>query len=57
MEFILSLGRTYDISERIVPKGWRVLSKMWCVARTFSWLPWFRQLSKDYEMLKKSKKI
>jgi transposase len=57
VEFILSLGRTYDISERIVPKGWRVLSKMWCVARTFSWLPWFRQLSKDYEMLKKSKKI
>jgi putative transposase len=54
VDFVLSLGRVCDISERIVPKGWKVLPKRWCVERTFSWLTWFRRLSKDFEILTKS---
>jgi len=52
--FVEDLGRKCDISEKIVPKVWKVLPKRWCVERTFSWLTWFRRLSKDYEITTKS---
>ena len=51
VDFVSSLGKKCDISEKIVPKGWSVLSKRWCVERTLSWFTWFRRLSKDYEIL------
>jgi putative transposase len=51
VDFVLSLGKKCDISEKIVPKGFSILSKRWCVERTLSWLMWFRRLSKDYEIL------
>jgi putative transposase len=54
LRFVESMGQKCDISEKIVPKGWRVLPKRWCVKRTFSWLTWFRRLSKDYEITTKS---
>jgi putative transposase len=54
LSFVEALGRKCDISERIVSKGWKVLPKRWCVERTFSWLTWFRRLSKDYEITTKS---
>jgi putative transposase len=54
LRFVEELGRKCDISEKIVSKGWRVLPKRWCVERTFSWLTWFRRLSKDYEITAKS---
>ena len=50
VDFVLSLGRWCDISEKVVPVGWMVLSKCWRVERTFGWLTWFRRLSKDYEI-------
>jgi putative transposase len=52
--FVNLLGRKCDISERILPKGWMVLPKRWCVERTFSWFTWFRRLSKDCEITTKS---
>jgi len=52
--FVEELRRKCDISEKIVPKGWSVLPKRWCVERTFSWLMWYRRLSKDYEVSTKS---
>jgi putative transposase len=54
LRFVGELGRKCDVSEKIVSKGWRVLSKWWCVERTFGWLAWFRCLSKDYEISAKS---
>jgi putative transposase len=54
LRFVEELGRKCDISEKIVPKGWSILSKRWCVERTFSWLTWFRRLSKDCEITTKS---
>ena len=49
-EFVEELGKICDISEKIVPQGFAVLPKRWRVERTFSWLTWFRRLSKDYEI-------
>jgi hypothetical protein len=54
LRFVELLGKKCDISEKIVPKGWIVLPKRWCVERTLSWLTWFRRLAKDYEILTKS---
>lgn len=54
LRFVEGLGKKCDISERIKPKGWRVLPKRWCVERTFGWLNGFRRLSKDYEISTKS---
>ena len=39
-----------NVLERIVSVGWKVLSKRWCVERTFGWFTGFRGLSKDYEI-------
>jgi putative transposase len=50
VDFVLSLGKKCDISEKIVPKGWKGLPKRWCVERTFGWFVGFRRLSKDYEI-------
>lgn len=49
-EFVEKLGKTCDISEKIIPKGWAVIPRRWRVERTFGWLTWFRRLSKDYEI-------
>ena len=54
--FVEDLGRKCDVSEKIVPKGWKVLPKRWCVERTFGWLIWFRRLSKVYELTQSLKK-
>jgi len=54
VDFVLSLGKKCDISEKIVPKGWLVLPKRWCVERTIGWFTGFRRLSKDYEIGAKS---
>ena len=54
VEFVESLGRRCDISEKIVPKGWVVLPRRWCVERTFGWFMGYRRLSKDYEISTKS---
>ena len=43
-----------DISEKIIPKGWKVVPKRWIVERTFAWLNNSRRLSKDYEILTSS---
>jgi putative transposase len=43
-------GDTIDISEKIKPKQWQILSKRWRVERTFGWANWSRILSKDYEI-------
>lgn len=44
------LGLTVDISERIRPNEWQILSKRWRVERTFGWMNNSRRLSKDYEI-------
>jgi putative transposase len=51
VNFVLLLGRTVKISEKIKPKGWAVLPQRWVVERTLSWLNNSRRLSKDYEIL------
>jgi hypothetical protein len=43
-----------DISEKIVPRGWKIVPKRWIVERTFAWLNHSRRLSKDYEILTSS---
>ena len=48
--FVLSLGLTVKISEKIAPKGWAVLAQRWVVERTLGWLNNSRRLSKDYEI-------
>lgn len=48
------LGLDVDISEKIIPKGWKVVPKRWRVERTFAWLNNSRRLSKDYEILTSS---
>ena len=48
--YVLSLGKTVKISEKIKPKGWVVLPRRWVVERTFSWMNNYRRLSKDYEI-------
>jgi len=35
LRFVEDLGRKWNISEKIVPKGWKVLPKRRCVERTF----------------------
>ena len=49
-EFVQSLGRNVDISEKIKPHEWEILPKRWRVERTFSWLNNSHRLSKDYEI-------
>ena len=48
--FLVSLGKTVKISEKIKPKGWAVLPQRWVVERTFGWMGYSRRLSKDYEI-------
>ena len=48
--FVVSLGKTVKISEKIKPKGWAVLPQRWVVERTFGWLGYSRRLSKDFEI-------
>jgi len=50
VDFVLSLRRKWHISERIMPKGFKILPKRWRVERTFGWLTGYRRLSKDYEI-------
>ena len=38
-----------EISKKITPHGWRVISPRWVVERTFAWLNNSRRLSKNYE--------
>ena len=52
--FVLSLGKTIKITEKIKPKGWAVLPQRWVVERTFAWAGNSRRLSKDYEILTSS---
>ena len=47
VENILKKG--IEISERI-KEGWAVIAKRWVVMRTFAWLNYFRNLSKDCEI-------
>ncbi|MDR0460034.1 MAG: transposase [Nitrososphaerota archaeon] len=54
VDFVVSLGKKCDISEKIVPKSFKVLPKRWCVERTFGWFTGFRRLSKDYEISTRS---
>jgi putative transposase len=49
--YVISLGKTVAISEKIKPKGWAVLPQRWVVERTFAWANNSRRLSKDYEIL------
>ena len=49
-KFVLSLGLTIKISEKIKPKGWAILPQRWVVERTFAWFNNSRRLSKDYEI-------
>jgi putative transposase len=56
VDFVLSLRRKWHISEKIVPKGFKILPKRWCVERTFGWLTGYRRLSKDYEISTNSEK-
>lgn len=48
-EYVESLGKTVDISERIKPQ-WEILPKRWRVERSFAWINNYRRLSKDYEI-------
>jgi len=57
LEFVKSLGKRCDISEKIIPKGWSIIPKRWRVERTFGWLTWLRILSKDYEISTLQRKI
>ena len=51
VEFVKTkYGDTIDISEKIKPKEFEILSKRWRVERTFAWANWSRILSKDYEI-------
>jgi putative transposase len=51
VEFVrVKYGELIDISERIKSKVWQVLSRRWCVERTFAWAIWSRILSKDCEI-------
>ena len=43
-----------DISEKIIPKEFKIIPKRWIVERTFAWLNNSRRLSKDYEILTSS---
>ena len=52
--FVLSLGKTIKISEKIKPKGWAVLPQRWVVERTFAWANNSRRISKDYKILTSS---
>ena len=47
-------GLETDISEKIIPEGFKVIPKRWIVERTFAWLNNSRRLSKDYEILTSS---
>ena len=44
------LNMDVDISEKIIPKGWKVIPKRWIVERTFAWLNNSRRLAKDFEI-------
>jgi len=54
VDFVVSLGRKCDISEKIVLKGFKVLLKRWCVECMFGWFAGFRCLFKDYEISTRS---
>lgn len=43
-----------DISEKIIPKEFKIIPKRWIVERTFAWLNNSRRFSKDYEILTSS---
>lgn len=43
------LGLEVEISKKITPHGWQVISPRWVVERTFAWLNNSRRLSKNYE--------
>ena len=43
------LGLEVEISKKITPHGWHVISPRWVVERTFAWLNNSRRLSKNYE--------
>ena len=43
------LGLEVEISQKITPHGWQVISPRWVVERTFAWLNNSRRLSKNYE--------
>ena len=45
----LELG--VEIFERHQGAGWKILSKRWCVERTFAWIGGSRRITKDYEIL------
>ena len=48
------LGLEVEISQKITPHGWQVISPRWVVERTFAWLNNARRLSKSYEYSKSS---
>lgn len=43
------LGLEVEISQKITPHGWQVISPRWVVERTFAWLNNSRRFSKNYE--------
>lgn len=43
------LGLEVEISHKITPHGWQVISPRWVVERTLAWLNNSRRLSKNYE--------
>ena len=43
------LGLEVEISQKITPHGWQVISPRWVVERTLAWLNNSRRLSKNYE--------
>lgn len=43
------LGLEVEISQKITPHSWQVISPRWIVERTFAWLNNSRRLSKNYE--------
>ena len=50
VEDAAALGLPVDISEKIVPKEWKIIPKRWIIERTFAWQNNYRRLSKDYEI-------
>jgi transposase len=50
VDFVIALGKTVKISEKIKPKEWVIFAQRWVVERTLSWFNNSRRLSKDYEI-------
>ena len=45
----VDLGLEVEISQKITPHDWQIMSLRWIVERTLAWLNNSRRLSKNYE--------